>query len=309
MQRTVIFRSLPKLESFEPTGSADAQKQEDPTMQRFPRLPWVAAAIALAGLAPVFAGTTGPFSDRQLIIDTALADDASASAAADAQLADATDALADAQAALDAAIAAGATQAELDALTVLRDAAQLELDAAIALVASFDAEAQAVADAVALLSDEQVVAINRSLNDSRHNGLVVDLDSAELLAILDGDYDARQIQALTKGLEEMARAEQLAARFEDQFARTGKEQFLDHADRALARGERQQEKFFAKIDRFEGNPGLAAARDSALADARHDARETAKLEARAAARAEARSVARAAAKEEALNAAKGRGRN
>lgn len=86
------------------------------------------------------------------------------------------------------------------------------------------------------LSDEQVFALNRSLNNAVKSGQNIDFDLDLLETIVDENYDKRQINALTKALEEEAK---FLAKYEE----TGDPKFIEKA-------EQKKEKFLAKIDKF-----------------------------------------------------------
>jgi len=190
---------------------------------------------------------------------------------------------------------------------------------------TYDEELAIVSSQVQDMPEDTLFASNRSLNNAVAQGLVVDLDSEEIQAALDGAYDKRQINALTKALEEEAKFTNRARFFEDKAEETGDERFLEKAERMESRAEAQREKFLARIDRydnidegeieFEGDEELAhdglmtAEAREAAKEARDEAREVAKEardEAREAAK-EARDEAREVAKEardEAREAAK-----
>lgn len=162
------------------------------------------------------------------------------------------------------------------------------------------------------LSNDQVFALNRSSNNALKNGLKVDFELDLLEKIVEKDYDKRQINALTKGLEK-------EASFLAKYEKTGDPKFREKA-------EREKEKFLAKIDKFEGEDvseevkrnkiynreAKLAAKETRKAtrnvakETRNAARDVAK-EARNAARdvaKEARNEAREAVKENAKDARK-----
>jgi len=173
---------------------------------------------------------------------------------------------------------------------------------------TYDEELAIVSTQVRDMPEDTLFAFNRSLNNAGAQGLVVDLDSEEIQAALDGAYDKRQINALTKALEEEARFTQRARFFENKAEETGDERFLEKAERMESRASAQREKFLARIDRygnidedeieFEGDEDLAHD-DLMTAEAREEAKE-ARDEAREAsqeARAEARDLAKEAREE------------
>ena len=215
-------------------------------------------------------------AERQLLYDTAVRDDM-------ADLADAEAALSDAEDALSEAMDEGADPEVIAGLEADRDAAQAEVDREMA-------EADALRTALEGMTDDQVTATNRSLRDTNAKGATLDLDAATLMEIADRDLDGRGIQALTKGLEEEAKFEGLADRFDARYEETGREKFATQRDRMNARAERQRDKFEAKVDRFDGTADEARreARDEARSDARDSARQNARNEARRVARDEAR---------------------
>lgn len=240
---------------------------------------------------------------RSLLLETAQRDDASDFAAAERNLDEA-------QSALDSAIAEGASDEKLTRLERERDLAASDL-------ARESDESEALVEAILALDDQQVRDLNRALNNTRHNGQIPDLDAATLEEIAARDLGHREIQALTKALEEEARAEQRAERFERKFEETGREHFLAKRDRALEQGERQKGKFESKVDRFtdareqarEGAKGQA--REHAKGLARGQARDAAKQSAKANAKGNAKNTARIEARRAARDAARnnGRGRN
>ena len=156
--------------------------------------------------------------------------------------ADAREALEEAQALLERAIAAGAPQETIDRI-------QAEVDRREATVESGREEIQRVLQLVADLSDEQVFAYNRALNNTLHNGLVYDLDSETLKRALGADLDRRQINAVTKALEQEARFLQKAEYYRGLAESTGDESYLRQAARAEAKAESEREKFLARVQR------------------------------------------------------------
>ena len=223
-----------------------------------------ALATAQAALA---AGIAAALPQDQ--IDALQADVTAKTAARDAAAAD----LATAQANADAAAAAVvAAQSEIDAANAAITTQQAKVDEATTNLAALQAESEATKQFVANLSDSQVVALNRSLNDAVHSGLQLHFDLALLQRIIDENLDNRGIHAMTHALELDARFEQHAARFEAKAEATGNDKFLDQAERMRDRGDALREKFIAKIDRFdvasEAAGGVAA---DAAKDAKHAA--------------------------------------
>ena len=261
------------------------------------------------------------FSDRERLLETLVGWqvelDEDVSAAKD-ELDSATKALAEAP--------DDATQQELDDLQAAVDAAQTAYDTVYnsafdSIAAEYEqyiiaaeetttqSDGSESEDGTSVLTDEQIFALNRSLNNATNNGLIVNLEPSYLEDILNGDYNKQQINALTKALEEEAKFNKLSDKFTDKYELTGKEHFLDKADMMTAKGERQKDKFLAKIDKFDRS-GLEtdhkdkakkAARDSAKSAARDASKNSARKEAKRAAKNEAKKVA----KENARKNAKG----
>ena len=140
---------------------------------------------------------------------------------------------------------------------------------------------------MAELSDEQVFALNRSLNNAINNPFGANFDSEHLQLIVDGDYNKLQINSLSKALESEAKFLALAEK-------TGNDKFLDKA-------EREKEKFMAMVDRFDGH---VSGKDSAAAAAKSAAKSAAKKAAAGAARKAAKNAAKSAAKAAAKDAVK-----
>lgn len=135
------------------------------------------------------------------------------------------------------------------------------------------------------LSEEQVFAFNESLNNARHTPWKVDFTDPEnwdlLDLALDNNYNNDQIIALTKALES-------EAKFLSHYERTGKEFFLDKAERSKI-------KFLSKVDRFDNSMIKSDIRNETRALTRDLARQ-ARREARAEVRQTSRSEAKAVAK-------------
>jgi len=234
----------------------------------------VVLSIAMgAGLASGAAATD--FSDRDLLIETLSLDEQAPLADAAADLAAAESALATAEAALAAAEAAvppdPAAIAAAQAEVVAR---QADVDASQAAVQAIEDEVAHTAELVGELSPEQVHDLNAALQNARQSGLLpLDIDAAQLQAILDGGFGTREIHALTAGYEAQARFERIALRFVERFDATGRPHFADQADRFEAKGEAASEKFAAKIERFVAQDAAQAAREAAreaAAEARSD---------------------------------------
>lgn len=140
------------------------------------------------------------------------------------------------------------------------------------------------------LSEDQILAFNESLNNARHTPWRVDFtdpENWELLDLaLDNNYNKEQIIALTKALES-------EAKFLSHYERTGKEFFLDKA-------EREKIKFLSKVDRFDDSSIQSDIRNETRAltrDLARQARQEAKAEVRQASRSEAKAVAKNSARE------------
>ncbi|WLE97914.1 MAG: hypothetical protein QTN59_03550 [Candidatus Electrothrix communis] len=121
------------------------------------------------------------------------------------------------------------------------------------------------------LTDEQAFALNRSLNNAVNNGLPVEYDMVLLEKVVEENYNSKQINALTKALEE-------DAKFQALYEKTGNEKFLEKA-------EKQKDKFLSKIDRFQDDDGMDDLLSEELQDlAKDSAKDSAKLAAKDAAK-------------------------
>jgi len=278
------------------------------------------------------------FYDRELLTETLIADDQQALAAT--QEANQTAIEAD-QAYFEAAEAAtAATQADTDASTAKAAADADSTNTALAETASelqlianeTDADAlQALADelkvlanetdatettaALALieteltntatfvdgLTDEQVFALNRSLNNALSSGLLVDIDTEDLALI--ADANKLQINAFTQAFEQEARFLLKANKFTRKYDESGNEKFLQISERMSTKGENQKVKFLTKMDRFSESAS-ALAGSTAKATAKESAKEAAKNMSKSVAKATAKKAAKAAAKETAKGIAK-----
>jgi len=214
------------------------------------------------------------------------------------KVADAEQDVKDAQEAFDNA------NADPDATDEEKAALEKELtdaeDARDLAVESFEEEKTKLTEQIAELSEEQLFALNRSLNNATNNGLIVDLNSEYMQELLDGNYNKQQINSLTKALEEEAKFDKLSDKFTSKYDLTGNEKFLDKADMMTAKGERQKDKFLAKVDKFERNTlevehhnkARKAARDSAKSTARDSSKNSARKDAKRAAKNDAKKVAK-----------------
>ena len=155
-------------------------------------------------------------------------------------------------------------------------------------------DAARVATFVANLSDEQVLALNRSLNNAVQQGLVINYDMDLLEKIVTEQYGKQRINALTKALEE-------EAKFLALYERTGNEKFQ-------ARAEAQKERFLAKVESMHREAARTTLRDevkSGVAEAsRSAAKEQIKSEARLMAKTAAAETAKGLAREAAKDLAK-----
>jgi hypothetical protein len=244
-------------------------------------------------------------------------DDAVAAGATPEELEPLEQAVVDAQMALDAALADAATPDEIAALEAELGDAQMALDA-------LDAEIAETETLIGELSDEQVFALNRSLNNALASKLGLAYDAAMLQPIVDGDYNKQQVNAYTQGLEQEARFLGKADRFQAKYEETGNEGFLGKVERFTNWAGAQKDKFMSKVDRFADEPettggdpladsstvfddsvtGGGAAKNAAKQAAKAAARDAAKQAAKDAASKEARRVARAAAKDAVKQAGK-----
>lgn len=292
--------------------------------------------LSVAVASPVFSEEDATESDLQkfagteLLVQTLTADD---QAALDAATEDAPDltkaeqAVTDATTTFDEAVAAqegltddateediaAAQQAVDDAELALEDtntklqAAQDAKEQLATLKEGLDAEIAATEELVGELSEEQVIALNRSLNNAADGKILVDIDTEDLQQVIDGEYNNLQINAFTQSFEQEARFLQKADRFTSKYEETGNEKFLDHATRMEERGETQKAKFEEHVDRFANSPSTEAgrlAKQEAQASAKSLAKESAKGAAQQAAKQAAKQASKGAAKQAAKQAAK-----
>lgn len=136
---------------------------------------------------------------------------------------------------------------------------------------------------VANLSENQVFALNRSLNNAVQQHLALNYDLDLLERIVTDQYSKQQINALTKALEEEAK---LLALYE----RTGNEKFLKQA-------EVQKEKFLAKADRLSRDATRTATRETTRDTLRTELKSGADEATQAAVKEQAKIQARLMAKE------------
>ena len=244
------------------------------------------AALAAAFLFLVAPASGVDFSDRDLLVDTL-------DRYADTALQIAQDELADANQALADAIAAGdaeeAERLETEVIPALEDA--------VARNENFDAE---VAEIVDEMTDAQVVAMNRALQNTRNNGIVPTIGLEELQRVVNEGFNDDQIRSFVMAYRENAKFLAKAERFDE-----GSKQY----DRAIAKAESKKDKFLGKVDRFAG-PVVATLPEgdsarAALGDLTHSlAAKAARSQAKASARASAGHAAKSAAKDFAQNEAR-----
>ena len=183
-------------------------------------------------------------------------------------------------------------------------------------------EKEILPEQIAELTEEQLFALNRSLNNATNNGLIVDLNSDYMQNLLDGNYNKQQINSLTKALEEEAKFDKLSDKFAAKYDLTGNDKFSDKADMMSLKGDRQKDKFLAKVDKFGSVDGdevehhnkvkksvHGSAKNSVKDTAKSNAKDVAKANAKGAAKANAKSVAKSNAKAVAKSRAKDNARN
>jgi hypothetical protein len=226
------------------------------------------------------------FGDRVLLVETLDRYGDTALAGAQADLTEAEQALADAILAED--------QEQVDRLT---NEVIPALEAEVVRDENFAANVAAI---VVGMSDEQVVALNRALQNTRSNGIVPTIGLDELQRIVDESFDDRQIHAFVMAYRENAKFLAKADRFG-----VDSKQY----DRAVAKAQSKQDKFLGKVDRFAADStndalakSLAAKQTRKLA--RASALPSADLEAKHAAKGFAKNEARKTAKKQAVTLAK-----
>lgn len=225
--------------------------------------PVLSLAIALSANAAHFDDRAGLISQIDQGFEVALAD-------AEQALADAQADLATAEAELAEAEANGGDVAAAQAKV---DAAQADVDAANAGVTAASANIGGATALVDQMSDDQVTALNRSLNNAVHNGLApLVFDTALLQRIIDEGFGKQEIQALTQGLELHARFDQHADRFDAKGD-------AEKADAMRERGAALQSKFFARLDDATADAARDAAREAAR-EAKRAAKEAVREAAR-----------------------------
>jgi len=234
-------------------------------------------------LAVALSASATDFRDR-----TALA--AQLDSGFEVSLANAEESLASAQTKLDAAEAdladAQANNGDVAGAQAKVDAAQADIDAAQAKVDSAQAQVGGATGLVDQMSDDQVFALNRALNNAAHNGLgPLAFDPALLQRIIDEDLGTKEIQTLTHAVELHARFDQHADRFDAKADASGDARFSDKADAMRDRGATLEGKFLARLDPSDDAADAAAeAAGDAARDAAREARHAAKDAIRDAAR-------------------------
>jgi hypothetical protein len=247
------------------------------------------------------------YLDRDLLVDTLMRDDV-------VQVDAARETRDAAQEALDEAIANEAPQEEIDLLTLQLMAAE---NALIQEGTDFAEEQGTIQEQVNMMSDDQVIAMNRALNNTLNNGLIPVMSSEDVMRILDENFNARQINAFTKAFEAEAIFVRQAAKFDEKYESTGKAQFLTNADRAVVKAATEKAKFLGKVDRFADpvveplpdDPMIQPVVEAAALDAALDAARDAEKEARRMARETTRDAAKETAKQLSKGAAKSLARN
>jgi len=112
-------------------------------------------------------------------------------------------------------------------------------------------ESQKEIDAVVeSFSDEQIFALNRSLNNAVNSDLEVEFTYETLQAIADENYSSLQINMLTKGLEEKARFTAKSEDFLEKYEKIGNEKFMEKSEWFVEKAESQEEKFLKKVTMF-----------------------------------------------------------
>ncbi|MBE9525838.1 MAG: hypothetical protein IME94_02600 [Proteobacteria bacterium] len=313
-----------------------------------------AADAAAADAAAADAAAADAAAADDAAADAAAADDAAADAAAKAADASPEDPDLNATA---AALQETADETDADALQVIADVTDADaLQATAALTDTTALEATAdltdaaylleiaddagealtiiqddialTATLVGVLSDEQVFAMNRSLNNAADGKLLVNIDALDLQMVLDGNYNKQQINAFTQSFEQEARFQLKADKFTAKHEETGDDKFLDKADMMFRKGEMQKNKFLTKIDNFSLDDEVihhgsktklikgsaqASAKDSAKSSSKgvgkSNAKDSAKSNAKVTAKSNAKEVAKSNAKSVAKEKAKANSRD
>lgn len=155
------------------------------------------------------------------------------------------------------------------------------------------------------LSEEQVFALNRSLNNAVKSGLVTDIDSEDLAQL--AGANKHQINAFTQAFEQEARFSLKADKFDAKYDESGNEKFLEMSARMISKAEIQKEKFLNKLTNFFESPSATAgsiARTEAKISAKGTARDSSKKIAKTKASVSAKKVAKDISKKLAKSTAK-----
>jgi len=254
-------------------------------------------------------GEETKFNDRELLAQTLLGEFESTSDAENS-VTEAKTQVEDAKGALETAEKSGIEEDIISAKSELKNAEESLVKAELSLSVAVQAEKIFNEE---LLTEEEVIALNRSLNNAINNGLIDTVDTQSILdAVVDGDLNKQQVNALTKAYEEEAKFQKLANKFELKAEESGNDKFLNQAERMENKASFQKNKFLSKVDRFSAIDG-----DSAVAvkgfskkvgkDRINDKsliKGTAKRVAKGAAKEAAKSAAKGQAKQNAKNVAK-----
>ncbi len=129
-------------------------------------------------------------------------------------------------------------------VTVAKGKADTSKDALALIQNEFDKTSQFVRG----LKEEQVLALNRSLNDELDSTPVLDIDSVDLALIENANII--QINAFTQAFKQQARFNQKADEFTARYKATGDEKFIERAARMKNKGRVQKATFINKIAFF-----------------------------------------------------------
>lgn len=146
------------------------------------------------------------------------------------------------------------------------------------------------------LTEDQVIALNQSLNGWSNNSFDVTLSDELLARLLSGELNDQQVMFAIRAEFEEAKFNSLADRMEEKG-------LTKQADRMRDRAESQKGKFGGKVDSF-ANDAKEGAKQSAKSSASEAAKGAAKSSAKDAAKGAAKSAAKENAKENAKNKAK-----